>query len=63
MNIRNRAQELLEEMLGYGATFRQDQWEAIEAIVVEKRRAVYFLGTKLLRENRACTCSFSNRGT
>ena len=73
MNIRNRAQELLEEMLGYGATFRQDQWEAIEAIVVEKRRAlvvqrtgwgkslVYFLGTKLLRENRACTCSFSNR--
>jgi ATP-dependent DNA helicase RecQ len=65
MNIRNRAQELLEEMLDSGATFRPGQWEAIEAVVEEKRRVlvvqrtgwgkslVYFLGTKLLRESGA----------
>ncbi len=56
------AENLLKSMLGQGARFRAGQWEAIEAIVVRKQRVlvvqrtgwgkslVYFLATKLLRE-------------
>lgn len=52
-------------MLGAGSQFRQGQWEAIEAVVVRRQRAlivqrtgwgksiVYFLATKLLRDQGA----------
>ncbi|MEW5830395.1 MAG: RecQ family ATP-dependent DNA helicase [Chloroflexota bacterium] len=57
--------ELLHAMLGAQADFRPGQWEAIEAIAIQKKRAlvvqrtgwgkslVYFLATKLLREQGA----------
>jgi ATP-dependent DNA helicase RecQ len=60
-----RAHTLLKEMLGENAVFRPGQWEAIEAIVSKKQRVlvvqrtgwgkslVYFLATKLLREQGA----------
>ncbi len=56
---------LLRQMLGPQADFRPGQWEAIERIAVERRRVlvvqrtgwgksvVYFLATRLLREQRA----------
>jgi ATP-dependent DNA helicase RecQ len=56
------AQTLLKEMLGESAVFHPGQWEAIEAIVSKKQRVlvvqrtgwgkslVYFLATKLLRD-------------
>jgi ATP-dependent DNA helicase RecQ len=59
---RARAQELLEQLAGSAATLRDDQWTAIEALVVQRRRAlvvqrtgwgksaVYFIAAKLLRE-------------
>jgi ATP-dependent DNA helicase RecQ len=52
----------LRTMLGEHAEFRPGQWEAIEAVAIQKKRAlvvqrtgwgkslVYFLATKLLRE-------------
>src|SRR6266545_923842 len=55
------AQRLLETMLGNGATFRQGQREAIEAVVRERSRAlvvqrtgwgkslVYWIATRMLR--------------
>ena len=58
----NRAQALLRTMLGPQADFRRNQWEAIEALAVNKKRVlvvertgwgksiVYFLATKLLRD-------------
>lgn len=58
----NRAQELLKQMLGPRAQFRAGQWQAIEAVVERRGRAlvvqrtgwgkslVYFLATKLLRD-------------
>jgi ATP-dependent DNA helicase RecQ len=58
----NLALTLLRTMLGPQADFRRNQWEAIEALAVQHRRAlvvertgwgksiVYFLATKLLRE-------------
>src|SRR5437868_3383884 len=58
----NRAQSLLRTMLGPQADFRRNQWEAIEALAVQKKRVlvvertgwgksiVYFLATKLLRD-------------
>src|SRR5438067_279519 len=63
--LRARAAELLVEMYGPAATFRDDQLEAIMELVLERRREllvkrtgwgkslVYFLATKLLREARA----------
>jgi ATP-dependent DNA helicase RecQ len=60
--MRNQACELLHQMLGPEADFRDGQWEAIEAVAVRRGRAlvvqrtgwgkslVYFLATKLLRE-------------
>jgi ATP-dependent DNA helicase RecQ len=59
---RDRAQALLEQLAGDGAVLRDDQWTAIEALVVQRRRAlvvqrtgwgksaVYFIAAKLLRE-------------
>ena len=59
---RDRAQALLEQLAGAGAVLRDDQWTAIEALVVQRRRAlvvqrtgwgksaVYFIAAKLLRE-------------
>lgn len=60
-----RAQELLWRMLGPDAQFRDGQWQAIDAIVTRRGRVlvvqrtgwgkslVYFLSTKLLREQGA----------
>lgn len=60
--IRDRAQAILEQLAGPGAVLRDDQWTAIEALVVQRRRAlvvqrtgwgksaVYFIAAKLLRE-------------
>ena len=58
---RTDAQALLEQLAGPGAVLRDDQWVAIEALVVQSRRAlvvqrtgwgksaVYFIAAKLLR--------------
>lgn len=60
-----RGQVLLRQMLGPQAQFRPGQWEAIETVAVKKGRVlvvqrtgwgkslVYFLATKLLREQGA----------
>lgn len=60
-----KAQQYLEVMLGPGTHFRVGQWEAIEAVAVQRQRAlvvqrtgwgkslVYYLATKLLREQGA----------
>lgn len=59
---RARAQATLGQLAGPGATLRDDQWIAIEALVVQRRRvlvvqrtgwgksAVYFIAAKLLQE-------------
>ena len=65
---RAQAQEILEQLAGPAATLRDDQWTAIEALVVQRRRAlvvqrtgwgksaVYFIAAKLLRaEGRGAT--------
>ena len=61
MATREQAQTLLEQLAGPGATLRDDQWTAIEALVVHGRQAlvvqrtgwgksaVYFIAAKLLR--------------
>src|SRR5258708_3422531 len=63
--LRRRGDRLLRQMLGAEASFREGQWEAIEAVVVRGGRAlvvqrtgwgksiVYFLATRLLRERGA----------
>lgn len=63
--IQQRALDLLHQMLGPDKDFRPGQWEAIEAVAVKKQRAlvvqrtgwgkslVYFLATKLLRDEGA----------
>ncbi|HEX4726001.1 MAG TPA: RecQ family ATP-dependent DNA helicase [Pseudonocardiaceae bacterium] len=63
--LRDRAEELLAKLAGDGATLRPDQWTAIRALVVDRRRAlvvqrtgwgksaVYFIATALLREQGA----------
>jgi ATP-dependent DNA helicase RecQ len=63
--VRQNALSLLYQMLGPDADFRPGQWEAIEKLVVERGRTlvvqrtgwgksiVYFLATKLLREQSA----------
>ncbi|WP_199823380.1 RecQ family ATP-dependent DNA helicase [Streptomyces sp. NRRL WC-3742] len=59
--VRARAEAVLRELAGAGAALREDQWTAIEALVVDHRRAlvvqrtgwgksaVYFVATALLR--------------
>lgn len=61
MATRTEAQALLEQLAGPHALLRDDQWTAIEALVVQRRRAlvvqrtgwgksaVYFIAAKLLR--------------
>ncbi|RZQ60419.1 RecQ family ATP-dependent DNA helicase [Amycolatopsis suaedae] len=63
--LRERSQALLQALAGDGATLREDQWTAIEALVARRSRAlvvqrtgwgksaVYFLATALLREQGA----------
>ncbi|MBJ7351126.1 MAG: ATP-dependent DNA helicase RecQ, partial [Rhodococcus sp.] len=60
-NLREDAERLLRELAGPEAVLREDQWTAIEALVVHRRRAlvvqrtgwgksaVYFIAAKLLR--------------
>ncbi|MGH3757284.1 RecQ family ATP-dependent DNA helicase [Actinophytocola sp.] len=59
--LRNSAEQHLRALAGDGAALREDQWTAIEALVVDRRRAlvvqrtgwgksaVYFVATALLR--------------
>lgn len=61
MTTREAAQALLEQLAGPTAVLRDDQWTAIEALVVQRRQAlvvqrtgwgksaVYFIAAKLLR--------------
>src|SRR4051812_48455619 len=63
--VRGRAEEVLRRLAGEHATLREDQWRAIEALVVDRRRvlcvqrtgwgksAVYFVATALLRDGIA----------
>ncbi|MFC5888303.1 RecQ family ATP-dependent DNA helicase [Kitasatospora sp. CM 4170] len=63
--VRGRAEAVLRELAGPSATLREDQWTAIEALVVDHRRAlvvqrtgwgksaVYFIATALLRARGA----------
>ena len=63
--LRSRADELLSALAGPDARLREDQWTAIEALVVDRRRAlvvqrtgwgksaVYFIAARLLREGGA----------
>ncbi len=58
---REHAQAILEQLAGPAAVLRDDQWTAIEALVVQRRQAlvvqrtgwgksaVYFIAAKLLR--------------
>src|SRR5882762_3794936 len=60
--LRERAEDVLRRLAGEHATLRDDQWAAIRALVVDRRRAlvvqrtgwgksaVYFVATALLRE-------------
>ncbi|MFC0007206.1 RecQ family ATP-dependent DNA helicase [Micromonospora siamensis] len=61
--VRQRAEAVLRRLAGDHARLREDQWRAIEALVVDQRRvlcvqrtgwgksAVYFVATALLREH------------
>src|SRR5258705_6704836 len=63
--VRVRAEEVLRRLAGQHAVLREDQWRAIEALVVDRRRvlcvqrtgwgksAVYFVATALLRARGA----------
>ncbi|MEU5723318.1 DEAD/DEAH box helicase [Micromonospora sp. NPDC047738] len=60
--VRERAEAVLRRLAGEHARLREDQWRAIEALVVDRRRvlcvqrtgwgksAVYFVATALLRQ-------------
>ena len=60
--LRDRAEEHLRALVGGPARLREDQWRAVRALVVDRRRAlvvqrtgwgksaVYFIATALLRE-------------
>ena len=60
--VRERAEEVLRRLAGPHAALREDQWRAIEGLVVHRRRvlcvqrtgwgksAVYFVATALLRD-------------
>src|SRR5690349_4462960 len=62
MAVRECAEEVLRRLAGEHAVLREDQWRAIEALVVDRRRvlcvqrtgwgksAVYFVATALLRD-------------
>ena len=62
---KTRAESLLRQMLGEEKSFRDGQWEAIEAVAVRKQRVmvvqrtgwgksiVYFIATKILRDGGA----------
>ena len=61
MATRDDAQAILQQLAGPAAVLRDDQWTAIEALVVQRRQAlvvqrtgwgksaVYFIAAKLLR--------------
>ncbi|WP_130510564.1 RecQ family ATP-dependent DNA helicase [Krasilnikovia cinnamomea] len=63
--VRECAEEVLRRLAGERAVLREDQWRAIEALVVDRRRvlcvqrtgwgksAVYFVATALLRDGVA----------
>ncbi|MFG1607490.1 DEAD/DEAH box helicase [Actinoplanes sp. NPDC049265] len=63
--VRECAEEVLRKLAGEHASLREDQWRAIEALVVDRRRvlcvqrtgwgksAVYFVATALLRDGVA----------
>ncbi|MBN7304805.1 RecQ family ATP-dependent DNA helicase [Mycobacteroides abscessus subsp. bolletii] len=63
MATREQAQTVLERLAGRAAVLRDDQWAAIEALVVQRRQAlvvqrtgwgksaVYFIAAKLLRSS------------
>jgi len=62
--LRKRGEQLLKQMFGPEAQFREGQWEAIESVLQRRRTLVvqktgwgksivYFLATKLLREEGA----------
>ncbi|WP_412753620.1 DEAD/DEAH box helicase [Krasilnikovia sp. M28-CT-15] len=63
--VRECAEEVLRRLAGPDAVLREDQWRAIEALVVDRRRvlcvqrtgwgksAVYFVATALLRDGVA----------
>ncbi len=65
LDLRGRAERVLQALAGSGAQLREDQWTAIEALVVCGRRAlvvqrtgwgksaVYFVATALLRARGA----------
>ncbi|HEV2071652.1 MAG TPA: DEAD/DEAH box helicase, partial [Acidimicrobiales bacterium] len=66
MQLRDEAEDLLRVLTGRpDATFRHGQWEAIETLVANRRRAlvvqrtgwgksaVYFIATRLLRDRGA----------
>ncbi len=64
-DVRGAAQRSLRALAGQNASLRPDQWSAIEALVIDRRRAlvvqrtgwgksaVYFIATALLRERGA----------
>src|SRR5256885_4685799 len=64
-DVRRQAEERLRALVGGPAQLREDQWRAIRALVVERRRAlvvqrtgwgksaVYFVAASLLRERGA----------
>jgi ATP-dependent DNA helicase RecQ len=63
--VQQHTLSLLQQMIGVDKNFRPGQWEAIEAVAIKKQRVlvvqrtgwgkslVYFLATKLLREEGA----------
>jgi ATP-dependent DNA helicase RecQ len=63
--VRDEAEAVLRQLAGTSARLREDQWSAIRALVLERRRAlvvqrtgwgksaVYFVATKLLRARGA----------
>src|SRR3990170_1435404 len=63
--MREQAEEVLRRLAGERARLRDDQWRAIEALVIDRRRvlcvqrtgwgksAVYFVATALLRDGLA----------
>lgn len=61
-DLKHKALDLLQLMLGEKATFRDGQWEAIESIIIHKNRTlvvqrtgwgksiIYFIASKMLRD-------------
>lgn len=71
--MRDEAERLLRELAGPDARLREDQWTAIEALVVQRKRAlvvqrtgwgksaVYFISAKLLGQRATAPPSSSLR--